>query len=388
MLLIGAAAMGYGDWSAVYDGPGRYPTISQVKAISSYGGRSATFASRLSDTPTTSGLKEMENVVQLAVLDSLPSSIIGGGWNLYQQANLYAAAQPTATALGFQQQESSIYNFWTSPKLDPYLTNVTAYSENLRLDCGIGSGSPLDCSAALHIISNGAPYKSGIIFGNNSLDTAFTVNSIGEAVAMPFGYGLAWYTSSNHPAWQFVSATNTDLSIVNQILLYPTELRIGQNASISISGPSGNTNKYFGIETSGAIRWAVGGTSTAESGGNAGTDFSIARFNDSGVYQNIPVYIQRSTGNIGINQSSASYPLDVSGTVHASASVVSPQMTLSPLTYATLPTCSSGAGAGTLAYITDASAAISAWHQAVTAGGGANKAFIACNGSGWYAFDY
>jgi hypothetical protein len=58
-----------------------------------------------------------------------------------------------------------------------------------------------------------------------------------------------------------------------------------------------------------------------------------------------------------------------------------------PTTFASLPSCS-GSTAGTIAYITDASAPITAWHQQVTAGSGANKAFIACNGSGWYAFDY
>ena len=60
---------------------------------------------------------------------------------------------------------------------------------------------------------------------------------------------------------------------------------------------------------------------------------------------------------------------------------------LAPTTFSALPTCNSGI-AGAMAYITDASSAISAWHQQVTAGGGSNKAFIACNGSGWYAFDY
>jgi hypothetical protein len=60
---------------------------------------------------------------------------------------------------------------------------------------------------------------------------------------------------------------------------------------------------------------------------------------------------------------------------------------LTGTTYAALPACNAGS-AGYLAYITDASVAVTAWHQQVTAGGGKNAAFIACNGSGWYAFDY
>ena len=56
--------------------------------------------------------------------------------------------------------------------------------------------------------------------------------------------------------------------------------------------------------------------------------------------------------------------------------------------FASLARCSGGVGAGQIAYITDASAPITAWHQQVTAGGGSNMAFVACNGNGWYAFDY
>lgn len=62
-------------------------------------------------------------------------------------------------------------------------------------------------------------------------------------------------------------------------------------------------------------------------------------------------------------------------------------MRLVPTTYALLPGCSK-ITEGTIAYITDASEAIVAWHQKVTAGGGKNKAFLACNGAGWFAFDY
>lgn len=60
---------------------------------------------------------------------------------------------------------------------------------------------------------------------------------------------------------------------------------------------------------------------------------------------------------------------------------------VSNTTYAALPTCNA-TNTGYIAHITDAASAITAWHQQVTAGGGSSGAFIACNGSGWYAFDY
>jgi len=43
-------------------------------------------------------------------------------------------------------------------------------------------------------------------------------------------------------------------------------------------------------------RWSFGKTSTAESGSDAGSDFAIGRYNDSGAYQDNPIGINRSTG--------------------------------------------------------------------------------------------
>lgn len=73
---------------------------------------------------------------------------------------------------------------------------------------------------------------------------------------------------------------------------------------------------------------------------------------------------------------------------NVSSFVVSPfGIKMAASTYAALPTCNSS-NTGTVAYITDASVAITTWHQAVSAGGGSNKAFITCNGSTWNAFSY
>ncbi|MBB3256852.1 hypothetical protein F4827_001697 [Paraburkholderia bannensis] len=92
--------------------------------------------------------------------------------------------------------------------------------------------------------------------------------------------------------------------------------------------------------------------------------------------------ISNGSGNLQFYNGAAS-PLSVAA---ASVSANVP-LQLSPTTFSALPTCASGTR-GMHAFITDASAAITTWHQQVTAGGGSNTAYIACNGSGWYAFDY
>lgn len=92
------------------------------------------------------------------------------------------------------------------------------------------------------------------------------------------------------------------------------------------------------------------------------------------------ITLQHSNDRFGSNFTNA-----LVGNVDGSVALGGP-VQLPGKTFATLPTCNAG-NAGYLAYITDASAAITAWHQQVTAGGGANKAFVACNGTGWFAFD-
>lgn len=59
---------------------------------------------------------------------------------------------------------------------------------------------------------------------------------------------------------------------------------------------SGQSN-YISGTTAGSYRWSVElGTSAAESGSNAGSNFHINRFNDAGVYIDTPLAITRSTG--------------------------------------------------------------------------------------------
>jgi len=381
-VLIGAAAQGYGDWSGMYDGPGIYRSIGALKVISRQGTRSATFASRLSDTPVGSGLPLMENVVHMAILDSRPSGIDGGGWNIYNESRLLSAAQPSALGLGFISVEDSIYSKWSSPNLDPYQTNVTGYTENYRPDCGTnnpdetGIKAPNDCSAAIHVISNGAKYKSGIIFSQDALNTS-TPGGYADAIAMAPNQSLSWYRSANNVAWSILSTASSGGHFIK---LRNSDIYVYE-ASLSLEGASGSANRAINLKTGDLTLWNIGATSTAQSGGNSGADYAIARFNDAGSYLGIPFFVQRSTGNVGINQAAANYALDVNGTTSSTI------LRLAATTFSALPVCD-GAHAGTVAHITDASAAITTWHQNVTAGGGSNRAFVTCNGTGWFAFSY
>jgi hypothetical protein len=70
-------------------------------------------------------------------------------------------------------------------------------------------------------------------------------------------------------------------------------------------------------------RWIIRADANAESTGNLGTDFSISSRDDSGASFQTPLFIKRSTGNIGIATSSpttvATDKLQVNGNITANA---------------------------------------------------------------------
>ncbi len=60
-------------------------------------------------------------------------------------------------------------------------------------------------------------------------------------------------------------------------------------------------------------RWSVRADTNAESGSNAGSNFQIIRYSDSGEAIDAPIFIDRLSGNVGIGNTDASSKLDVNG---------------------------------------------------------------------------
>jgi hypothetical protein len=60
-----------------------------------------------------------------------------------------------------------------------------------------------------------------------------------------------------------------------------------------------------------SARWSVRADSTVEAGGNAGSDFRIVRFDDTGNSLDSPFFIKRSNGNIGIGAQDPQRKLDI-----------------------------------------------------------------------------
>jgi hypothetical protein len=88
--------------------------------------------------------------------------------------------------------------------------------------------------------------------------------------------------------------------------------------TINSSAPNSSSRGVF-LQTNGSNRWGSYATSQTESGGNAGSNFSISRYNDSGVFIDSPIGITRSSGLVNINDG-----LAVNGSITASTTGAMP----------------------------------------------------------------
>ena len=101
-----------------------------------------------------------------------------------------------------------------------------------------------------------------------------------------------WIAKASVPAGAFVATQ------WNQIATYTG----GTFASLVLNGPAGTARSLFS-QTAGVNRWELQLAGLAsESGSNAGSDFSIYRYNDAGAVIDAPMTINRSTGVVSFAQ--------------------------------------------------------------------------------------
>lgn len=117
----------------------------------------------------------------------------------------------------------------------------------------------------------------------------------------------------------------------------------------SITAPAG-FNKALQFRTAGALRWSTFANNTAEAGANAGSNLQINRFNDAGTFLAAAFFVERSTGNIGVNTTTPGRLVHLL----SNSAVTSPGLAIESTDaggkqFALLSTCSgSSAGAGKL----------------------------------------
>lgn len=176
-----------------------------------------------------------------------------------------------------------------------------------------------------------------------------------------FGATLESYTGTADATGAPTKAVNTQLGVSNSRdgtnygLVVQSVLGTGLNAGIRIASSSGSSwaNYLEMIGSSGSTAAYIRGSDAAFIGGSV-----------------VPMV------SLGAN---------VGAPTNIYAGTYTRNLTLDMQVFASLPACNSSSN-GTIAYISDASAAITAWGQVVTAGGGSNRAYVSCNGTNWRAF--
>lgn len=101
----------------------------------------------------------------------------------------------------------------------------------------------------------------------------------------------------NHTGNQSLAGQLTLTSATPQLTIAPSAAGAGL-FYVQTNGSGQNAQILFRTGTS--TRWGVGKNSTAESGANAGSDYVIQRYDDTGALLGTPLSIARSSGSVTI----------------------------------------------------------------------------------------
>jgi hypothetical protein len=97
--------------------------------------------------------------------------------------------------------------------------------------------------------------------------------------------------------------TNTPIGILHL-------KRTAATTRMVMDGDAGQS-KIITYRTAGLQRFGLYVNNTAESGSNAGSDFAIRAYSDAGTLLNTPLFIKRSTGNVGIGTTTPAGKFDI-----------------------------------------------------------------------------
>ena len=101
--------------------------------------------------------------------------------------------------------------------------------------------------------------------------------------------------------WQTGGTFGGNITVKQQINVGAAGL--AQNAGLTLMSAVGQNNAVYGMRApASGSRWAMAlGDNSAETGSNAGSDFSLLRFDDTGAYVGTPFRIFRSSGRAQFN---------------------------------------------------------------------------------------
>ena len=141
--------------------------------------------------------------------------------------------------------------------------------------------------------------------GPNNCTAIMNANAVGGSA---YNYGFPMIKqifATGAPVFAIVDSGASFASIAG-IYADGHTLALNNAEVIGAAATTRYTGFYTGANSSSlSLRWNGGANNTAESGSNAGSDYNICSYSDSGSFLTCPLTITRSTGNVTIGSLSA-----------------------------------------------------------------------------------
>jgi hypothetical protein len=120
-----------------------------------------------------------------------------------------------------------------------------------------------------------------------SVEVADSLGAKQTRLSIPYGFDTTEMT-----------VFNSNFNIASNILRIWGDT--GTNRQMIFAKTPASPDSYLPPLDTSIPRWSILANSTAEAGSSVGSDFQISRFNDSGVFIDVPLFIKRSNGNVGL----------------------------------------------------------------------------------------
>jgi hypothetical protein len=262
-------------------------------------GGTMTGALKMTEPPSAStaglpaGYGNSTGVTGLQLASSYPSDDIGGGTDGTSRILLYSYQRANAFSFG-----ETIRNFlmrWDAKAMTAWYGPDGLYD---------GSGDPVGSTWAPWAWA-GAHYEAndhGSIHAHYEIEVPDSTGALQGRFEVPFGDQTAGTIGLDK------TSIKTNLADFNVRCHGSDHTGADQQQELRLSGPAGWEKPLtFSNDADGATtsrRWKIRANSTAESGGNAGTDLNIVRYDDIGTLVDQPLIIARSSGLVTIGGAS------------------------------------------------------------------------------------